>query len=308
MRHLLVVLLCLCSVSCFSQKMKVVKMELADRDLTARTNVKLDKSKKPGALIKVQLPEEGASFENTYLLSDTIDYKEGEYMVYMAEGAKKLKVKFPRCLPIEILFNDYGISSLNGKVTYVLQIIVDKDVQPVSSFVVGASFNVMPLMGPTLSLGFDYKHFNVEAGTSFGLNKSKDIYIYNKGGELVDAYNYSAMRGFLRVGYEITTGRVFSITPQVGGAMNNIKGKRLGDIALPNDKTLDGATAISATLGARLMFAPSGRKKPLRLFVTPEYELAVSKDKNYELLSKYDSKIKSWAEGLNLSLGLLFYF
>ena len=54
------------------------------------------------------------------------------------------------------------------------------------------------------------------------------------------------------------------------------------------------------------MFVPFGRT--FRIQITPEYDLAVSKDKNYEKLSEFDSKIKSWAEGFNISLGALLYF
>lgn len=71
-----------------AQTQKVVKMEQAVFDLTASTDQHLDQDRKPAALIKVQLPEKGASFENTYLLPDSINYKDGEYMVYMAAGAK----------------------------------------------------------------------------------------------------------------------------------------------------------------------------------------------------------------------------
>ena len=281
-------------------------METASTDLTARTRQKLDKDKKPGALIKVQLPESGASFENSYLLSDSVDYQEGEYMVYMAEGAKKLKVKLPRCLPIEIMFKDWGISSLDGKVTYVLKIKVERDDQPISSFTFGVGFNVISILGPSVTLGFDYKNFNVEIGGIYGLNKSSDIYIYDKGGTLKDGYSYKPIRGFLRAGYDFKLSPIVSLTPQIGGAFTAFSGSRLDDVPAASEKVLDGASAISATAGLRLMFAPFGRT--FRLQITPEYDFAVSKDKNYEKLSEFDSKIKSWAEGFNISLGALFYF
>ena len=56
------------------------------------------------------------------------------------------------------------------------------------------------------------------------------------------------------------------------------------------------------------MFAPSGRTKSFRLFLTPEFDMGLSKDKNFKALADYDSKIKSWADGLNLNLGVVFYF
>lgn len=290
-----------------AQTLKVINMEQAVFDLTASTEQRLDKDNKPAALIKVQLPEKGASFENTYLLPDSIDYKEGEYMVYMAAGAKKLKIKFPRCLPIEILFSDYGINPLSGKSTYVLKVVVVRDSQPTSSFILGAGFNVTPFLGPSVNLGFMFKNFSVEAGAVYGLNKSADVYIYDKAGSLVDGYNYTAMRGFLHVGYDIWTAPVFAVTPQVGAAFNIVKGSKLSDVSTSNN-ILDGASAMSGTIGARLMFAPSGAGGIFRLYLTPEYNFAISKNKNFEALSNFDSKIKSWADGLNVNLGLLLYF
>ena len=289
------------------QTLKVISMEPAIFDLTASTDLHLDKDRNPAALIKVQLPERGASFENTYMLPDSINYKEGEYMVYMAAGAKKLKIKFPQCLPIEVLFSDYGINTVTGKSTYVLKVVVVRETRPTSSFILGAGFNVMPFLGPSINLGFMFKNFCVEAGAVYGFNKSTDIYVYDKAGALVDGYNYKAMLGFLHVGYDIWTAPVFAITPQVGAAFNIISGSRLSDVNA-SDKILDGATAMSGTVGARLMFAPSGASGAFRLFLTPEYDFAISKDKNFDALSTFDSKIKSWADGLNVNLGLLFYF
>ena len=306
MRFILTIFFAFSTLFCSAQTMKVVNMEMAPNDLTARTKQKLDQDMKPGALVKVQLPEAGATFENSFLLPDSIDYKEGEYMVYMAEGAKKLKIKLPKCLPIEIMFKDWGIPSLDGKVTYIVKIKVKRDVQPISSFTFGAGFNVMSTLGPCLTLGFDYKHFNVELGGVYGLNNSSDIFIYDKGGTLKDGYSYKPIRGFIRAGYDFKVSPIISLTPQIGGAFGIFKGSRLDDVPPANEKVLDGASAISATAGLRLMFAPFGRT--FRLHITPEYDFVVSKNNNYEALSKFDSKIKSWAEGLNISLGALFYF
>jgi len=290
-----------------AQTLKVINMEHAVFDLSASTDQHLDKAKKPAALIKVQLPEKGATFENTYLLQDSVNYKEGEYMVYMAAGAKKLKIKFPQCLPIEILFSDYDIKTLEGKNTYILKVKVVREMQPTSSFILGAGFNVMPFLGPVVNLGFMFKKFSVEAGAVYGLGKSSDIYIYDKAGNLADGYNYNALRAYMHVGYDIWAAPVFAITPQIGAAFNVIKGSQLSGMST-SSKVLDGAMAISGTIGARFMFAPSGANGTFRLYLAPEYDLAISKDKNFEALSNFDTKIKSWAEGLNVNLGLLFYF
>ena len=185
------------------------------------------------------------------------------------------------------------------------QVVYQKEEEPISNFIAGVGFNVMPMLGPTASVGFDFKHFNVELGGTFGLSKSSDIYIYDKGGTLKDAYSYKPMRLFLRAGYDLKVARIFSITPQVGAAFNIIKGTRLDGVE-EAENLLDGANAISATVGLRLMFAPFGRM--FRLHVTPEYDIAVKKDNNFKALSEFDSKIKQWGSGLNINMGILLYF
>lgn len=268
-------------------------------------------------LIKVQFREPNAVFEGPVPKNIKPEFKVNEYWVYMMPKAQHLVIKHPNYKKLDVEFGEFlednksvsGVWKIESKHTYVLELEVEED-GPKSSFTVGAGFNVMPFMGPTVNVGFKLKKFSVEGGAVLGLSKSSEVYIYDKSSKLVDGYNYSALRAFLRVGYDIlnVSSDVFSITPQAGAAFNTINGSQLSEISGSSDKVLDGASAISGTVGVRFMYAPSGVKGPLRIFVTPEYDFALSKDKNFEALSAFDSKIKSWAEGFNVNLGLMFYF
>lgn len=267
-------------------------------------------------LVKVRFNKPNAEFEGSIPMDFKPEYKTNEYWVFMNPGAQRLTIKHPDYRLVQVEFGQYkknntstrGLWKLEENKVYILELEPEDEVT--SSFTVGAGFNVMPFMGPTVNVGFKLKKFSVEGGAVLGLSKSSEVYIYDKSSKLVDGYNYSALRAFLRVGYDIlnVSSDVFSITPQAGAAFNTINGSQLSEISGSGDKVLDGASAISGTVGLRFMYAPSGVKGPLRIFVTPEYDFALSKDKNFEALSAFDSKIKSWAEGLNVNLGLLFYF
>lgn len=316
-KYLAIILLLLIitpSVDAKVKRLKVVKFGLAEqRDLTARLGttakkVVIDGDTVSCPVVKVRFNKPNAVFEGPVLKGDKPEFKTNEYWVYMMPNAKHLIVKHSDYKLIDIDFKQVNeeIKMLKSKQTYILEL--EAEDEPKSSFTLAAGFNVMPFLGPTVSAGFMFKNFCVEAGAIYGLSKSADVYIYDKAGALADGYSYTALRGFLRVGYDIWAAPVFAITPQVGAAFNTLSGSRLSEVGSTTQKVMDGATAISGTIGARLMFAPSGKSGALRVFLMPEYDFAVSKDKNFEALSAFDSKVKSWADGLNVNLGLLFYF
>ena len=102
----------------FSQKMTVESFEHAPSDLSASTSLRTDLNGAPCALIKVQFPVMGATFDG-YVIGNT-DYRNGEYWVYMTKGSKRLKVMHNNFIPLEVEFSDYDIDALEGKYTYVL--------------------------------------------------------------------------------------------------------------------------------------------------------------------------------------------
>jgi hypothetical protein len=168
----------------------------------------------------------------------------------------------------------------------------------------GAGFNVMSIMGPTAYLGFNVKNHAVEAGVTIGMGKVEGISIYQAdNGAFWGTYDYKPLRIFMRYGYDIETGPVI-ITPQVGAAFTNVNGAELRRSA--NGTGIFAKThAVSATVGCRVSY-PVG--KMLRLQLTPEFDLGVKKAKGFTILRDVDSKIKSWADGLNINAGVAIQF
>lgn len=301
---------CLCLIVITADAQLEVKEFFQDKSDPAATQFpERDDNDSICALVIVKIPLKNVEFDGNVVKVKKM--KDG-YWVYLTKGTRDLEV-IPSSedkltsLPLDITnYINKGLDVATYKLIIQLPQNTVEDIK--SSFTLSVGFNVMPFLGPTVSAGFMFQNFCLEAGATYGLSKSSDVYIYDKAGSLADGYSYNAFRGFLRVGYDKWFGKkVFAITPQIGAAFNAISGSRISDVNV-TDKVMDGATAISGTVGARFMFAPSGRNGTLRLFVTPEYDFALSKDKNFEALSAFDSKIKSWAEGLNVNLGLLFYF
>ena len=96
----------------------IVDMKLDSKALYARTNPVNDLNGDPCALIVVQVSGvEDMVFPEAV---KTSDYKYTRYQVYVPAGTKRLRYMHPNYLPGEVVFKDYGITSLEGKMTYIL--------------------------------------------------------------------------------------------------------------------------------------------------------------------------------------------
>ena len=104
-------------------------MREATQDLSARTIPCMDLNNVECALVKVQIVGEGVMFSGNVM--GDVKYKGNEYWVYMPNGSKRLKVTHPDCLPLEISFDNYGISRLRSKTTYVLTLTKEQPVTPI---------------------------------------------------------------------------------------------------------------------------------------------------------------------------------
>ena len=168
---------------------------------------------------------------------------------------------------------------------------------------IGAGYNIMSLSGPSLTVGANLNHHQIELGAVYGLNKSDDLYFYDANDNLKAGYNYNAIMASLTYGYEIAVSDFFFITPMAGVSYLAY----LGNEASSSTKSTNykNANSLSAIGGVRLAI---GIGKQVRLCVTPEYQAAVYKDENCKLFSSYDDKMKNWHTGFNLNVGLMIYF
>ena len=114
---LVFILLC---IGVHAQKLNVESFVAKTNDITARTQPRQDINGNDCALVKVQLAASNAVFEGN-ILGDVV-YNTSEYLVYMAEGSKKLIVKLEGYLPLEVSFQDYDIRPLEPKTVYLLTI------------------------------------------------------------------------------------------------------------------------------------------------------------------------------------------
>jgi len=230
---------------------------------------------------KMEIRAEG--YETAYLADVIIT--EGQTRELNGELKAKSVVQTPPVVPSQPAT---GPSSVNNSST--------SDLLPASCVYVQASFQAGSLMGAEAGLGAYLSRFNVEAHWLLGLSKSEDIYwnpSTSEGSSVLCTYKPTAFG--LRLGYGIAAGRSLRLTPQAGASIVSIKSSS-GDSK---------GNATAATLGLRADYALAPH---ISLFAAPEMAFAVSKSDIYGQLADVSSKIKSWATGFNVRVGLLVSF
>lgn len=87
-------------------------------DLSARVKSRNDLNGNPCALVRVELPLEGAGFEGNVI--GLPDFRINEYWVYMSTGSKHLKIHAPGHASLFINFPDFGVDRIISRHTYEL--------------------------------------------------------------------------------------------------------------------------------------------------------------------------------------------
>jgi len=91
-------------------------------DMTGQTAGVLDAFNRPCALLKVNIPYEGAEF----LGNVKVEPHAGVYYVWMEDGAKMLRVMFPNCKPVDVIFGNFMTpAAVQAPRTYELDIDAD---------------------------------------------------------------------------------------------------------------------------------------------------------------------------------------
>lgn len=101
-----------------SEEMFVNSMTLSQTDLSASisNNMKYDANGTPCALVRVLIKDTDVVFEGNIVGKPA---RLGmQYLVYMGEGCKFLRIIPSKNLPIMVSFSEYGYKSLKGKSTY----------------------------------------------------------------------------------------------------------------------------------------------------------------------------------------------
>ena len=228
----------------------------------------------------------------------------GEIRLYVPKGTKRITVRHQGMMPL----TGYEIPvQIEPKVTYDAELSITDEAMNRNkankghNVYVGAGYNIMSISGPAVALGFDISHHNIELGAVFGLNKTDDMYFYDSNSNVTAAYNYKATRIQLRYGYDLKATDFFSIMPQIGGAYNLYSGSEV----VKGKSDYQNANSMSLLAAVRVVASFNDNFK---LHITPEYDFGVYKDNSCKILSDYDSTFKSWTEGFNLNIGLIYFF
>ena len=105
-----------------AQKLFVERMSVT-KDISASQLRRLDANGDPCGLIKVQLAANDAKFEGNVI--PPVEYKDGEYWVYMTKGSRELHVKLPGYVPIELHLADYNLPlGIQPLTTYTLAVLI----------------------------------------------------------------------------------------------------------------------------------------------------------------------------------------
>ena len=115
------ILLCLfVSLQGFSQSLVVESFKAKSNDLTARVKERKDLNGNPCALIKVELPIKDILFEGNVV--GDVEWKKGEYWVYMSQGSRNIKIKSDNYRPLFVDFNRFDGGVVKGAETYILSV------------------------------------------------------------------------------------------------------------------------------------------------------------------------------------------
>ena len=283
-----------------AQEIKVTRFEQSRNSMIARMNQAFTLSGENCAVLRVYVKGDGYSIEpNLRSVKDST--LSGEIRLWVPPGTTRLTVRRSGLKPLL----GYQIPiRVEAKTDYDVDIETIVPPPPSDNHVyIGAGYNIMTLAGPSILVGANLNHHQIELGATYGLKKSDDLYFYDANDNLKAGYNYNAIRASLTYGYEIPVSDFFYITPMAGVSYLAY----LGSEASSSTKGTDykNANALSAGGGVRFSLAFG---KQFRLSITPEYQSAVYKDKNCKLFSSYDDTMKSWHTGFNLNVGLMVYF
>lgn len=263
-------------------------------DLSASTNRRYDLNDKACALVKVQYPKPGATFEG--MVVDTV-FRQNEYWVYLSQGAKRFKLHIPETPTIVVEFIDYGINYVESNVTYNLQLVLPSVSHKLqSSFYIEGGFVAGGMMGAEFSLGAYIGGFNIEADVMMPMASAQTIY-WTGGNQASMEYNYKPSLAFgARIGYGIMAGKTIRITPQVGMLYLGLDEKAVSSSTANPAK---GANCAALTVGCKLQYMIS---KNFGISITPQYSAAIAKSKGFQALADVSPTISKWNNGVGVKV------
>ena len=288
-----------------AQNFEVTKCEEDLFDLSARTNPVKDMNGKACAVLKVMVPDRNFEIEGNMGIIKTVR-KTGEIDVYVPEGTKKITIRHKTQGVINAYEIPIPVQQMSAYEVVVrfkdLSLLQKEEKHPVYA---GVGFSLLTVMGPSVHVGYQVKQHHIEVGAVYGLDKTEDIFLHSTSTDLSAAYNYKTFQVRGNYGYEIPLVNNLSVMPMAGVSYNGIYGVDVDGQQNSSYDLMRNCGSMSAMIGARLAISQGHR---IQLHVTTEYAIGVYKDDNFKKLSDYDDHFGKWTEGLNLNIGLSYYF
>ena len=164
------------------------------------------------------------------------------------------------------------------------------------AFYFGGAYTLRSLSGISAIVGAVYQRHDLQASYTFGMSES-DVVYWN--GDENSGTKYKMQSIGVKYGYQFPLMRHLAITPQVGWYYNFLSANaaKAGNTTYAN-----GASGQALSIGAKIVLVPM---QHLYLFVAPEYMFALSKDKNFEAITK---NCNFSGDGFGVHAGLLVNF
>lgn len=302
-------------------------------DLSAISSNYKDLNKQPAALIRFTVRDPQFEFSSNWGILG-IERKTGEVYLYVPQDTRRLTIRHPRLGVLQ----DYEIPvRIKSKVTYGADIVITEKAkpeqepqqpvtrepvtypsyqpqsQPVSHkstlepdfhVYAGIGFNAVSLMGPSVTLGLNYKDFMFEGGFVFGMDKVENVsFTLRSSSTITEAYDYTCMKAWARVGYQIEAAEHFFITPLAGATFNMISGK--STLNSTSTDYFKDANPMSIHAAVRFSYEVIDH---LHLYLTPQYDFSLGGDQIFEVIKQADSKLKAWGEGFGVNIGVIYEF
>lgn len=158
-----------------------------------------------------------------------------------------------------------------------------------------AGYVLLGISGLNIGVGGYISNINLEGNFQMGLSKSEDIYWKDISGSSVPVNaDYSPMAIDFRLGYGVTMGKRFRLTPRLG--FNYVVLKESAD-----NKVADNSNAMGLPLGIKFELAFI---KHFALSVEPSYLINLSKSDGYKMLSGISDNINSYSNGFGININL----
>lgn len=104
----------------FAQDFGKISLELADRDISALTNKRLDQNNLNCSILKVYVADNITGVKG-HTIGDIIE-NGLEKIIYVPSDSKFIELQFLNHNPLKIVYEDFINSSLTGGATYILKI------------------------------------------------------------------------------------------------------------------------------------------------------------------------------------------